>query len=63
MDSHRIEFFGLPGCGKTFLVEKITSIDRKTLSQKATNKISTNDKKLLSFLRPLSIISFVYVRY
>ena len=49
MDSHRIEFFGLPGCGKTFLVEKITSIDRKTLSQKATNKYLQMIKKLSKF--------------
>lgn len=50
----RTEFFGLPGCGKTYLVEKITGIDRNRITKKATTPLILFVKKLSRF-SPISL--------
>lgn len=52
----RIEFFGPPGTGKTYLIEKLRNMDRETISKKATNPI-------LLFLKKASRFSPISIKY
>lgn len=50
-----LEFYGAPGCGKTYLVELITGVDRSIIAQKARNKYVRILKKF-SCYTPTSIV-------
>lgn len=49
-----IEFFGPPGCGKTYLTEQLTGLNRQEIRKKATNPILAKIK-FLSRYSPVSI--------
>lgn len=50
----KIEFFGPPGCGKTYVKEKIVGISREEISQKANNRVLAKVKKLSKY-SPISL--------
>lgn len=50
----KLEFYGPPGCGKTYILEKLTGVDRTQIRKEATSETLQILKKL-SKLTPYSI--------
>lgn len=51
----KIEFFGPPGCGKTYITEQLTGVDRSEIRARATSPVLSKIKKLSRY-SPASII-------
>lgn len=51
----KIEFFGPPGCGKTYITEKLTGVSRSEIRAKATSPILSKIKQLSRY-SPVSIM-------
>lgn len=43
----KMEFFGPPGCGKTYIVENIRGISRESIKAKANNPMLSKIKRSL----------------
>ncbi len=50
----KMEFFGPPGCGKTYIVENIRGISRESIKAKANNPILSKIKKASRY-SPISL--------
>lgn len=50
----KMEFFGPPGCGKTYIVENIRGISRESIKAKANNPILSKIKKVSRY-SPISL--------